>query len=117
MDDIWRQEGLELHMKPYTCVSTWHDGGMLEIVKDSETTAAIHHRYGGKLGAYKDSTFMDWIRDNNSSTEDFEKVRFFSGRSCLLAGWVAGVQVYILSHCCTRLLATPPFLSRSFSGR
>ena len=35
MDALWRQAGLDLCMSPYRCVATWHDGGMLEIVKNS----------------------------------------------------------------------------------
>lgn len=35
MDAIWRAEGLDLRLSPYRCLSTWHDGGMLEIVRNS----------------------------------------------------------------------------------
>ena len=41
MDDIWIKEGLNLHMKPYKCAATWHDGGMLEIVHPASTTAQV----------------------------------------------------------------------------
>ena len=41
MDDIWFKEGLNLHMKPYKCAATWHDGGMLEIVHPASTTAQV----------------------------------------------------------------------------
>jgi phosphatidylinositol-4,5-bisphosphate 3-kinase len=70
MDDMWRNEGLNLHIEPYKCQATWHDGGMLQIVQNSETTASIHKRYGGNLGAYKNSTFADWIKDNNKENYD-----------------------------------------------
>ena len=35
MDALWRQAGIDLHLSPYKCVSTWHDGGMLEIVRNA----------------------------------------------------------------------------------
>ena len=35
---------------------------MLEFVSSSVTTADIHKRYGGKLGAYKDNTFTCWLK-------------------------------------------------------
>ena len=51
----------------YRCVATWHDGGMLEIVKNS-ATAGIQTRYGGKYGgAFKSDVFEMWLRDNNST--------------------------------------------------
>ena len=91
MDDLWQAEGLTLDMRPYECIATWHDGGMLQIVKDADTTAQIHHRYGGKLGAYKDSTFADWIRDNNAGEEDYTKAVDLFVRSC--AGYCVATYV------------------------
>jgi phosphatidylinositol-4,5-bisphosphate 3-kinase len=91
MDDIWRSEGLNLHMEPYKCTATWHDGGMLEIVKNSETTAEIHKRYGGKLGAYKDSTFADWIQDNNPTKEAYDAAVELFVHSC--AGYCVATYV------------------------
>tara|TARA_B100000795_G_scaffold268672_1_gene256145 strand:+ start:7332 stop:8351 length:1020 start_codon:yes stop_codon:yes gene_type:complete len=67
MDALWRQGGLDLCMSPYRCVATWHDGGMLEIVKNSATTAAIQSQYGGKYGgAFNEKVFDMWLKDNNS---------------------------------------------------
>lgn len=55
-------------MLPYRCVATWHDGGMLEIVQNSATTADIQTRYGGKYGgAFRSDVFEMWLRDNNST--------------------------------------------------
>jgi len=39
MDNLWRQGGMDLRLSPYRCVSTWHDGGMLEIVRNAVRTA------------------------------------------------------------------------------
>jgi phosphatidylinositol-4,5-bisphosphate 3-kinase len=70
MDALWRQAGLDLCMSPYRCVATWHDGGMLEIVKNSATTAAIQSRYGGKYGgAFNEKVFDMWLKDNNSGVK------------------------------------------------
>ena len=65
-----RSEGLNLHVEAYKVQPTWHDGGILQIVTNAETTATIHKRYGGNLGAYKNSTFADWIKDNNRDNYD-----------------------------------------------
>ena len=47
MDEIWQANDLDLCLSTYRCVPTWHDGGMLEIVRNSATTAEIHKKYGG----------------------------------------------------------------------
>lgn len=41
MDKIWQSEGLDLQLRPYACVSTGDDIGMLEVVLDAETTSQI----------------------------------------------------------------------------
>ena len=46
---------------------------MLEIVRNAATTAEIQKKYGGKFGAYKDSTFDDWIRDNNPKQAAYQR--------------------------------------------
>jgi hypothetical protein len=64
MDKLWRDEGLDLRLTPYRCIATWPMGGILEIVRDSMTTADIQKRYGGRfVGAFKDDTFERWIRE------------------------------------------------------
>ena len=35
MDSMWRSQNKQLFMSPYKCMATWHDGGLLEIVKNS----------------------------------------------------------------------------------
>ena len=41
MDRLWKAEGLDLRLSPYRCVSTGDMTGMLEIVPNSMTVAAI----------------------------------------------------------------------------
>lgn len=41
MDALWKQEGLDLHMSAYKCISTGNEIGMLEIVGNSATLANI----------------------------------------------------------------------------
>ena len=51
MDQVWLQNGLDLPLTPYSCVSTWNDGGLLQVVPNASTLADIQKdpRYGGKL--------------------------------------------------------------------
>lgn len=41
MDSIWRSEGLDLKMMPYTCLSTGNQVGMIEVVQRAKT---VMHR-------------------------------------------------------------------------
>ena len=80
MDDIWRDNQIDLTMEPYRCVATSPTTGLVQVVPKSITTAAIHKRYGGRFGAYKDSCFLDWIRENNRQDTD-QAIDLFT-RSC-----------------------------------
>lgn len=94
MDSLWQKAGLRLRLSPYRCIATWHDGGLLEIVRNAATTAEIHVRYGGRLGAYKDSTFDDWIREHNDKESAYAKAVETFVRSCAgycIATFVMGI--------------------------
>jgi phosphatidylinositol-4,5-bisphosphate 3-kinase len=41
MDGLWRQEGRDLHLSAYKCISTSKEVGMLEIVENASTIANI----------------------------------------------------------------------------
>lgn len=57
MDKIWLDNGLDFRMNIYKVMPTLDMVGIIEVVTNSETTADIHKKKGGKLGAWKDSTF------------------------------------------------------------
>eukprot|EP01029_Cantina_marsupialis_P008234 TRINITY_DN195920_c0_g2_i1.p1 TRINITY_DN195920_c0_g2~~TRINITY_DN195920_c0_g2_i1.p1 ORF type:complete len:1934 (+),score=559.77 TRINITY_DN195920_c0_g2_i1:830-5803(+) len=73
MGRLWAENGMDLRLSPYAILSTWHDGGLLEIVQNSDTTAAIQTSQGGTFGAWVDSSFSKWIRSHNSTDEKFAK--------------------------------------------
>lgn len=41
LQQMWLQEGLDLKMSPYQVIETGNETGMIEVVPNSETTAAI----------------------------------------------------------------------------
>jgi hypothetical protein len=81
MDEMWRDEGLDLAMEPYRCVSTSPMTGILEVVKNSVTTADVHKRVG-ILGAFKDPSFSDWISANNPDRKSHKAAVELFSRSC-----------------------------------
>ncbi|OQR87150.1 phosphatidylinositol kinase [Achlya hypogyna] len=94
MDEMWRDEGKDLAMEPYKCVSTGPMTGILQVVQHAITTAAIHKRAGGVTGAFNDATFYDWIQANNGGPDSRSykaAVELFQ-RSC--AGYC--VATYVL---------------------
>lgn len=68
MDHIWHTEGLDLHMTPYTCLSTGNQVGMIQVVRKAKTVYQIQ-RKAGKLAAIQvdSSQLYKWIREHNKS--------------------------------------------------
>nr|CCA21074.1 phosphatidyl inositol kinase (PIKB) putative [Albugo laibachii Nc14] len=49
MDDLWQEAGMNLCLTPYSCIATGVDTGLIEVVQNAETLAAIVYGYRGKL--------------------------------------------------------------------
>jgi phosphatidylinositol-4,5-bisphosphate 3-kinase len=95
MDEMWREEGMDLAMEPYKCVSTGPMTGMLQVVPQAVTTAAVHKRgsaMGGIFGAFNDKSFLDWIEANNADPRSLKLAIDLFLRSC--AGYC--VATYVL---------------------
>ncbi|KAL4490435.1 hypothetical protein ABPG72_002645 [Tetrahymena utriculariae] len=92
MDKIWLDAGHDFRMKPYKVITTDDQVGMIEIVNNSETTARIHSKYGGVLGAFRNNTIWQYLKDKNMDPHSFEIATDNFLRSC--AGYC--VATYIL---------------------
>jgi len=82
MVQFWREEGLDLSMCPYLCISTASEQGMLEIVTGADTLANIvashvipeNSRRGSLLkklvaakeALYGDNALMAWLEQHNA---------------------------------------------------
>ncbi|EFX69553.1 hypothetical protein DAPPUDRAFT_300912 [Daphnia pulex] len=82
MDSIWLNEGLDLRMMPYACLSTGKDVGMIEVVRQAKTVYGIQ-RQGGKLAAIQvDSTQLHkWIKEKNKGPKYEQAIETFT-HSC-----------------------------------
>ncbi|KAJ8257558.1 hypothetical protein GJAV_G00186940 [Gymnothorax javanicus] len=65
MDSIWKEKSLDLNLVPYGCIATGYNIGMIEIVRDAATIAAVQHRKGGTTGAFKNDALFDWLKGRN----------------------------------------------------
>ncbi|KAF0701277.1 Aste57867_8206 [Aphanomyces stellatus] len=92
MDEMWRDDGKDLAMEPYKCVSTGPMTGIVQVVLQSVTTAAIHKRGGGVIGAFDDTSFASWIGANNGDPRSYKTAVDLFLRSC--AGYC--VATYVL---------------------
>ncbi|RLN65676.1 hypothetical protein BBP00_00002690 [Phytophthora kernoviae] len=81
MDEMWRDEGLDLAMEPYKCVATSPMTGILQMVPNSVTTADVHKR-GGIMGSFKDPIFAEWIHANNPDARSHKAAINLFSRSC-----------------------------------
>ncbi|XP_056155912.1 phosphatidylinositol 4,5-bisphosphate 3-kinase catalytic subunit gamma isoform [Lampris incognitus] len=61
MDFIWQEKSLDLNLVPYGCIATGHNIGMIEIVREAVTIAAVHRSQGGTTGAFRNDALFDWL--------------------------------------------------------
>uniref|UniRef100_A0A3Q3F3C1 phosphatidylinositol 3-kinase n=1 Tax=Labrus bergylta TaxID=56723 RepID=A0A3Q3F3C1_9LABR len=86
MDSIWQEKSLDLNLIPYGCISTGHNIGMIEIVRNAVTIASIQRNHGGTTGAFRNDALFEWLK----SKCPFQEIRFV--KSC--AGYC--VATYVL---------------------
>nr|XP_057907117.1 phosphatidylinositol 4,5-bisphosphate 3-kinase catalytic subunit gamma isoform [Doryrhamphus excisus] len=92
MESIWQEQSLHLNLLPYGCISTGHNIGMIEIVRDAATIAAVQRSHGGTNGFFRDDAVFEWLRSKSSLQEiHFKTVERFV-KSC--AGYC--VATYVL---------------------
>ncbi|XP_016052979.1 PREDICTED: phosphatidylinositol 4-phosphate 3-kinase C2 domain-containing subunit gamma isoform X2 [Miniopterus natalensis] len=94
MDNIWLQEGLDMQMIIYRCLSTGKRQGLVQMVPDAVTLAKIH-RHAGLMGPLKENTIKKWFSHHNHLKVDYEKALANFFYSC--AGWC--VVTFILGVC------------------
>ena len=74
-DKLWKKEGLDLLLKPYGCIATGDEIGMIEVVKNADTTANINKAAGGTKAVLKEDTLTRWLKGHNKTTEEFKKAQ------------------------------------------
>jgi phosphatidylinositol-4,5-bisphosphate 3-kinase len=64
MDRLWQDNGINMCMKPYKCVPTGDEQGMLQVVVNSDTISNIQKKAGGAMGAFKADPVANWLDEN-----------------------------------------------------
>lgn len=74
MDRIWKREGYDFRMEPYSCISMDKRVGMIEVVLNAETIAKIQKDRGifSATSAFKKGSLLAWLKEHNT-TEDMLK--------------------------------------------
>ncbi|KAI4892804.1 hypothetical protein NFI96_017237 [Prochilodus magdalenae] len=93
MDRIWLQEGLDLRIVNFKCISTGKDKGMVELVTSSETLRKIQVEYG-VTGSFKDKPLAEWLRKYNPAEDEYEKASenfIYSCAGCCVATYLLGI--------------------------
>lgn len=73
MDRLWKEDGLDLQMSMYNCVSTGERRGMVEVVPDAVTIAQIQKEASGATGALSKKPLARWLRNHNPSDEEYNR--------------------------------------------
>src|SRR6218665_1988207 len=93
MDKLWKEDGLDLRMTPYLCISVAHNVGLIEVVLQADTIANIQKEKGSAaLAAFKKGSILAWLKDHNPSEDGLKKAIEEFTLSC--AGYC--VATYIL---------------------
>ncbi|XP_048873048.1 phosphatidylinositol 4,5-bisphosphate 3-kinase catalytic subunit gamma isoform isoform X1 [Brienomyrus brachyistius] len=69
MDSVWQEKSLNLNLVPYGCISTGHNIGLIEIVRDAVTIAAVQRSRGGNTGAFKNDALLEWLKGRSQLQE------------------------------------------------
>uniref|UniRef100_A0A6Q2YMG7 Phosphatidylinositol 4,5-bisphosphate 3-kinase catalytic subunit alpha isoform n=1 Tax=Esox lucius TaxID=8010 RepID=A0A6Q2YMG7_ESOLU len=82
MENIWQNQGLDLRMLLYGCMSIGDCVGLIEVVRSSHTIMQIQCK-GGLKGAlqFNSSTLHQWLKDKNKGEMYDMAVDLFT-RSC-----------------------------------
>jgi len=92
MDELWKSNGLDLHLTPYQVVSTGNESGMIQVVLNAETTANIQKMAGGATAAFSSKPLTNWLMEHNK-TETLQKTAI-NNFMLSLAGYC--VATYVL---------------------
>ncbi|XP_028921601.1 phosphatidylinositol 4,5-bisphosphate 3-kinase catalytic subunit delta isoform isoform X2 [Ornithorhynchus anatinus] len=67
MDVLWKQEGLDLRMTPYGCLSTGDRTGLIEVVLRSDTIANIQLNKSNMAAtaAFNKDALLNWLKSKN----------------------------------------------------
>jgi len=93
-DKIWKHEGLDLLLKPYGCIATGDEIGMIEVVKNADTTANINKAAGGTAAVLRVDTITKWLKKCNNTPEQWARAQEVFALSCAgycVATFVLGI--------------------------
>jgi hypothetical protein len=68
-DQLWKKNGLDLHLQPYGCVCLGDNIGMIEVVLNADTIANITASRGGASAAFSLDPLTVWLKKYNGESD------------------------------------------------
>lgn len=69
MQNLWAEQGMNLKLSLYHCMPLASGTGMLQIVQNAETLAAVHRTGGGQRGVFSKKTLKHWLMAKNTGED------------------------------------------------
>jgi phosphatidylinositol kinase/protein kinase (PI-3 family) len=93
MQNLWFDNGLHLKMSLYSVISTGFFQGMLHIVEQSETLAALHKMFGGAtVPLFSNKPLREWLEKTSAVPKsDWELNFLLSCSAYCVATFVLGI--------------------------
>lgn len=95
IDAIWRSEGLDLKMLPYTCLATGKQVGMIEVVREARTIMKVQRSLGLRAAFQVGSRELHrWFENTAKDSLKYQRLMDTFTKSCAgycVATFVLGI--------------------------
>ena len=95
MEKLWLENGLDLHLVPYGCISTGFEEGIIEIIQNAVTVCNIQREAKVNiLETFQKEVLLNWLQNLNPGKDQLSKALkkfLFSCAGYCVATYILGI--------------------------